>query len=145
MIKQVLSTSGNVSIKLAKKLFESKIEHILTYGSIIWGKEKSTNTVTLNGLEYDDTLGSIRKFIQTFFSALWNGYCPELDLVKRSGRKFDKIGQSSLDFHIFKIKRNFSTIQEIYRKAFSYMIITRQIAVRKLIRSRTNYLNTALG
>ena len=82
MIKQVLSTSGNVSIKLAKELFESEIELILTYGSIIWGVEKSTNTVTLNGLEYDDTLRSIRKFIQTFFSTLWSGYCPELDLVK---------------------------------------------------------------
>ena len=91
MIKQVLSTSGNVSIKLAKKLFESKIEPILTYGSIIWGVERSTNTVTLNGLKYDDTLKSIKKFIQTFFSTLWNGYCPQLDLVKRLGRKSDKI------------------------------------------------------
>ena len=91
MIKQALSTSGNVSIKLAKKLFESKIEPILTYGSIIWGVERSTNTVTLNGLKYDDTLKSIKKFIQTFFSTLWNGYCPQLDLVKRLGRKSDNI------------------------------------------------------
>ena len=145
MIKQVLSTSGNVSIKLAKKLFESKIEPILTYGRIIWGVEKSTNTVTLNGLEYDDTLRSIRKFIQTFFSTLWNGYCPELDLVKRLRRNLIKTPQSSLDFHIFKIKKSFSTIQEIYRKVFSYVIITKQIVVRKFIRCRTNFLNTALG
>ena len=126
-----------MSIKLAKKLFESKIQPILTYGSIIWGAEKITNTVTLNGLEYDDTLRNIRKFIQTFFPTLWNGYCPELD--QDWGENVIKTGQSSLDFHIF------STIQEIYRKAFSYVLVTRQTVVRKLIRCRTNFLTTALG
>ena len=87
-----------------KKLFESKIEPILTYGSIIWGKEKSTNTVTSNGLEYDDALRSIRKFIQTFFSTLWNGYCPELDLVKRLGRKSDKNRPIFIRFSHFQDK-----------------------------------------
>ena len=43
MIKKLLSTTGNVSVKLATKLFESKIEPILTYGSIIWATEKSAN------------------------------------------------------------------------------------------------------
>ena len=95
-----------MSIKLAKKLFESKIQPILTYESIILGVEKSTNTVTLNGLEYDDTLKSIKKFIQTFFSTLWNGYCPELDLVKRFGRKSDKERPIFIKFSHFQDKEN---------------------------------------
>ena len=40
-IRQALATSGNVSVKLAMKLFDSKIEPILTYGSVIWGIENS--------------------------------------------------------------------------------------------------------
>ena len=45
MIKRLLSTTGNVSVKLAEQLFESKIEPILTYDSIIWAIEKGTITV----------------------------------------------------------------------------------------------------
>ena len=106
MIKQVLSTSGNVSIKLVKKLFESRIEPISTYGSITWGVERSTNTVTLNSLKYDDTVKSIKKFIQTFFSTSWNGYCPQLDLVKRLGRKSDKIIPIFIRFSHLQDKEN---------------------------------------
>ena len=42
MLRPLLSTTGNVSVKLAKILFESKIEPILTYGSIIWASENNT-------------------------------------------------------------------------------------------------------
>ena len=51
MIKKLLSTTVNVSVKLAKKLFESNIELILTYGSIIWATKKITNTVIVIGTE----------------------------------------------------------------------------------------------
>ena len=34
-IRQALSKTGNVSVKLAISLFDSKIEPILAYGSII--------------------------------------------------------------------------------------------------------------
>ena len=47
-IRQALATSGNVSVKLAMKLFDSKIEPILTYGNIIWGIENSNNTILLS-------------------------------------------------------------------------------------------------
>ena len=44
VIKQLLRTTGNVSPKLAKILFESNIEPILTYGSIIWVVETAQTT-----------------------------------------------------------------------------------------------------
>ena len=44
--------------------------------------DPSISILPLNGLEYDNTLRSIRKFIQTFVSTWWSGYCPELDPVK---------------------------------------------------------------
>ena len=50
-IIQALATSGNVSIKLAMKLFDSKIEPMLTYGSIIWEIENSNNTIIIDGLK----------------------------------------------------------------------------------------------
>ena len=90
MIKQVLSTAGNVSVKLAKTLFESKIEPILTYGSIIWATEKSTNTVTVNGLERDELkYKNVKNQINAFLERLWDGYIPQLDLVKTLGREKD--------------------------------------------------------
>ena len=50
-MRQALATSGNVSVKLAMKLLDSKIEPILTYGSIIWGTENSKNTIIIDGLK----------------------------------------------------------------------------------------------
>ena len=47
-IRQALTTSGNVSVNLAMKLFDSKIEPILKYGSIIWGIESSNNLIINN-------------------------------------------------------------------------------------------------
>ena len=52
-IRKALATSGNVSIKLAMSLFNSKIEPILTYGSIIWGIESTINSLIINGLKED--------------------------------------------------------------------------------------------
>ena len=52
-IRKALETSGNVSIKLAMSLFNSKIESILTYGSIIWGIESTINSLIINGLKED--------------------------------------------------------------------------------------------
>ena len=50
-IRQALTTSGNVSVNLAMKLFDSKIEPILTYGSIILGTESSNNLITTDGIK----------------------------------------------------------------------------------------------
>ena len=35
-IRKALATSGNVSVKLAMSLLDSKIKSVLTYGSIVW-------------------------------------------------------------------------------------------------------------
>ena len=51
LIRQALATLGNISVELAMKLFDSKIEPILTYGSIIWGIENSNNTIIIDGLK----------------------------------------------------------------------------------------------
>ena len=88
MIKKLLSTTGNVSVKLAKKLFKSKIEPILTYGSIIWTIEKSTNTVLVTGTKITNQ-DNVRNIVSSLFKELWEGYCPKLGLVRRLGKKKD--------------------------------------------------------
>ena len=88
MIKKLLSTTGNVSVKLAKTLFESKVEPILTYGSIIWAIEKSTNTVLVTGTKITNQ-DNVRNIVSSLFKELWDGYCPKLELVRRLGKKKD--------------------------------------------------------
>ena len=66
MLKQLLSTTGNVSVKLAKALFESKIEPILMYGSIVWATEKSATIVSLNGLNEVNQSDNIRNVVNIF-------------------------------------------------------------------------------
>ena len=92
MLRPLLSTTGNVSVKLTKILFESKIEPILTYGSIIWASENNTNTVLIRGLHkkyLTITNKNVRNQINNFLGTLWDGYCPQLDLVKTLGKKKD--------------------------------------------------------
>ena len=48
-LRKVLSTAGNFSVDLAMKLFSTKIESILTYGSIIWGIESTNNNILIEG------------------------------------------------------------------------------------------------
>ena len=52
-VRKTLLTSGNVSVELAMSLFDSKIESILTYGSIIWGIERNINSIIINDLKED--------------------------------------------------------------------------------------------
>ena len=78
MIKKLLSIIGNVSVKLAKKLFKSKIEPILTYGCIIWATEKSTNTVLVTGTKITNQ-DNVRNIVSSLFKELWEGYCPKLE------------------------------------------------------------------
>ena len=90
MIKKLLSNTVNVSVKLAKKLYESKIEPILTYGSIIWATEKSTlaNTVLVTGTKITNQ-ENVRNIVSSLFKELWEGYCPKLELIRRIGKKKD--------------------------------------------------------
>ena len=89
MIKKLLSTTGNVSVKLAKKLFESKIEPLLTYGSIIWAIEKSTNTVLVVTDTKITNQDNVRNIVSSHFKELWERYCPKLELVRRLSKKKD--------------------------------------------------------
>ena len=92
VLRPLLSTTGNVSVKLAKILFESKIEPILTYGSIIWASENNTNTVLIRGFHkkyLTITCGNVRNQINNFLGTLWDDYCPQLDLIKTLGKKKD--------------------------------------------------------
>ena len=50
-IMQALVTSGNVSVPPAMKFLSSKIERILTHGSIIWGIERNNNSIVIEGLK----------------------------------------------------------------------------------------------
>ena len=63
MIKKLLSTTGDVSVKLAKNLFESKIEPTLPYRSIIWATEKSTNTVLVTGTKITNQENARNSFL----------------------------------------------------------------------------------
>ena len=58
--------SGNVSVKLAMSLFDSKIEPILTYGSVIWGAENNNNSVLIKGLE-EVNKENIREQVEKLF------------------------------------------------------------------------------
>ena len=50
-IIQALTRNGNVSVDLAMKLFDTKIESIFTYGSIVWKlKVAIINLVAMDGL-----------------------------------------------------------------------------------------------
>ena len=99
MLKQLLSTTGNVSVKLAKALFESKIEPILMYGSIVWATEKSATIVSLNGLNEVNQSDNIRNVVNNFFKQIWGDYCPVLDLVRRTGKKADPDRSILIKFH----------------------------------------------
>ena len=90
MLRPLLSTTGNISVKLAKILFESKVELILTYGSIIWASENNIDTVLIRGFHkkyLTITNRNIRNQINNFIGTLWDGYCPQFDLVKTLGKK----------------------------------------------------------
>ena len=86
-IRQALATSGSVLVRLAMKLFDSKIEPTLTYGSIIWGIENRNNTIIIDGLkevEREATKSQVAKVSRECFR---NNLEPELELIKRIGRK----------------------------------------------------------
>ena len=86
-IRQALATSGNVSVKLAMKLFDSKIEPILTYGSIIWGIENSNNTIIIDGLKEVEQETTKNQVAKVFRECFRDDLEPELGLIKRIGRK----------------------------------------------------------
>ena len=88
MIKKLLTTTGKVSVKLAEQIFESKIEPILTYASIIWATEKSTITVLVTGTKITNQ-ENVRNIVSLFFKELWEGYYPKLELVRRIGKTKD--------------------------------------------------------
>ena len=59
------------------KRFDSKIEPILTYGSIIWGIENSNNTIIIDGLkeiEQETTKNQVAKVFRECFSTLYKLY-----------------------------------------------------------------------
>ena len=87
-IRQALTTSGNVSVNLAMKLFDSKIEPVLTYGSIIWGIESSNNLIIIDGLkEANDktTKDLVNRLI--LGTITYQGEIPPIGFEKRLGRK----------------------------------------------------------
>ena len=68
-----VETTGNVSPKLGKILFESKIEPILTYGSIIWAVEDSTNNIVMHDIAPYLEAKNTRKSVYEFFKDIWKG------------------------------------------------------------------------
>ena len=106
VIKQLLRTTGNVSPKLGEILFESKIEPILTYGSIIWAVENSTNNVVMHDIAPYLDIENTRKSIYDFFKDLWKGYCPDLDQVRVLGKKEDVNRPVMVKFANLKDKEN---------------------------------------
>ena len=104
-IRKALATSGNVSVKLAMSLFDSKIEPILTYGSIIWGIE----SIIINGLKKDSEKSIKEQVLEHLKLILTN---PDeqvnLDMVKRMGRKNkeNQIRPILVKFKDYHIKEN---------------------------------------
>ena len=65
VIKQLLRATGNVSPKLGKIHFQSKIEPILTHGSVIWTAKQQNNIVMHAIAPYLDTQNT-RKSVYDF-------------------------------------------------------------------------------
>ena len=85
VIKQALSTSGNISVPLAIKLFETKIEPILTYGGIIWGIENNSNSVEINNVTENSL--SCKTVIDHMLKELWDLEDFSLDSARRVGKR----------------------------------------------------------
>ena len=82
-----MRTTGNVSPKLGKIIFESKTEPVLTHESVIWAVENSTNNVVMHDIApYLDTQNT-RKSANDFFKDLWKVYCPDLDQMRVLGKE----------------------------------------------------------
>ena len=65
------------------KLFDSKIEPILTYGGTIWGIENSNNTIIIDGLyevEREATKNQVAKVLRECFG---DNLEPELERIAR--------------------------------------------------------------
>ena len=69
-------------------LFDSKIEPILTYGSIIWGTESNINSIIINGLKEDSEKSAKEQVLEHLKLILTN---PDeqvnLDMVKNGEEK----------------------------------------------------------
>ena len=86
-ILQALVTSGNVSVPLAMKLFISKIEPILTYGSVIWGIERNNNYIVREGLKGSNQVNLKEKVVRIVQPLFGGETKPNLEVIKRLGRK----------------------------------------------------------
>ena len=87
-IRQALSNSGNVSVKLAMSLFDSKVEPILTYGSIIWGVNSNNNSILIKGLE-EFNKENTREQVEKLFRQVLEETEVKMNIetTKRTGRK----------------------------------------------------------
>ena len=77
------------------KLIDSKIEPILTYGSIIWRIENSNNTIIIDGLKEveletpeETTKNQVAKALRKCFR---DNLEPEQELIRQIGRKTKNI------------------------------------------------------
>ena len=112
-IRKALATSGNVSVKLSMSLFDSKIEPILTYGSIIWGIESNTNSIIINGLKEDSEKSSKEQALEHLKLILTNSdEQVNLDIVKRMRRKNK---ENQIRPILVKFKDNHIKAKIIYR------------------------------
>ena len=85
VIKQALSTSGNISVPLAIKPFETKIEPILTYGSIISGIENNSDSIEINNVTENSL--SCKTVIGHMLKEPWDLEDFSLDSAKRVGKR----------------------------------------------------------
>ena len=69
------------------KLFNSKIQPILTYGGIIWGIERNNNSVVTEGLKESNQANLKEKVVRILQPLLGGETKPSLELIKRLGRK----------------------------------------------------------
>ena len=69
------------------KLFDSKIEPMLIYSSIIWGIENSNNTIIIDGLKEVKQKTTKNQVAKAFRECLRDNLEPELELIKQVGRK----------------------------------------------------------
>ena len=83
MLRQAISTTGNVNVKLALNLYEKQIVPILTYGCAIWGVPTPrgptrTNHLYIDNIDTDINITTIRKHIAEVC-----GHTVQLDLVRK--------------------------------------------------------------
>ena len=101
MLKQAISTSRNINVKLATNLYDKQIEPIISYGCVNWALPASTLYAYLENIPSTVDISRIKDYL------LCNNIT--ISMCKRVGRCNNPTRPILLQFHNFENKLNFLT------------------------------------